>query len=105
MCLGQLQPDAAEQFATPQRKALVNWLTEELQRVVDVRRSTGGQVVLRRLTRYEYNYTMQDLLGVEMDFAKDLPPDSTSADGFQNEGGTLSISPLQFELYLDAARR
>ena len=103
--LGEMPPEEAEQLSDAQRNALVGWLTAELARVVEVRRSTGGQAVLRRLTRYEYNYTMQDLLGVEMDFAKDLPPESTSPDGFQNDGATLGISPLQVELYLAAARR
>ena len=103
--LGEMPPEEAEPLGDQQRSTLVNWLTKELQRVIDVRRSTGGQVVLRRLTRYEYNYTMQDLLGVDMDFAQELPPESTSADGFQNEGATLGISPLQMELYLAAARK
>ena len=35
-----------------------------------VRRSTGGYVTPRRLTRYEYNNTMRDLLGIEMITAK-----------------------------------
>ena len=103
--LGEMPPEEAEPLTEQQRGKLVNWLTDELRRVVEVRRSSGGQAVLRRLTRYEYNYTMQDLLGVSMDFAKDLPPDSTSPDGFQNDGATLSISPLQIELYLAAARK
>ena len=103
--LGEMPPEEANPLTDAERDAVVGWLTRELQRVVEVRRSTGGQTVLRRLTRYEYNYTMQDLLGVEMDFAKDLPPDSKSPDGFQNDGATLGISPLQMELYLAAARK
>ncbi len=102
--LGEMPPAKAEPLTDAQRQKVVAWLTTQMQRVADVRRSTGGQVVLRRLTRYEYNYTVQDLLGVEVDFAQDLPPESTSADGFQNEGATLGVSPLQIELYLAAAR-
>ena len=103
--LGEMPPEDAVPLTEAARSTLVGWLTTELQRVINVRRGNGGQTVLRRLTRYEYNYTMQDLLGVQMDFARDLPPESTSPAGFLNDGATLGISPLQIELYLAAARK
>jgi hypothetical protein len=59
---------------------------------------------MRRLTRYEYNNTLRDLLGVEFDFSGNLPPESVSRDGFQNNGSVLGISPIQVEYYLKAAR-
>jgi hypothetical protein len=37
-------------------------------------RSTGGSKVLRHLTRYEYNNTLRDLLGIDMDFATGVEP-------------------------------
>jgi len=80
------------------------WLTAELRRAEEVARSTGGRVVMRRLTRYEYNNTMRDLLGVDFDFAENLPPESVSRDGFQNNGSVQGISPIQVEYYLKAAR-
>ena len=82
----------------------MRWLTAELRRAEEVARSTGGRVVMRRLTRYEYNNTMRDLLGVDFDFAENLPPESVSRDGFQNNGSVQGISPIQVEYYLKAAR-
>ena len=57
----------------------------------------------RRLTNYEYNYALQDLLGV-VDFSKDLPPEAQSEDGFVNRSDLLYISVNQFEMYHRIAR-
>ena len=34
------------------------------------------------MTRYEYKYAMQDLLGLPHDFSRDLPPETSSEEGF-----------------------
>ena len=102
--LGEMPPRKAKQPTVAERRVLVGWVTVELQRAERAARSTGGRVVMRRLTRYEYNNTLRDLLGVQLDFAENLPPESVSADGFQNNGSVLGISPIQIEYYLKAAR-
>ena len=102
--LGEMPPKKAKQLDAGQRKILVDWLTGELKRASQVRRSTGGRVVMRRLTRYEYNNTLRDLLGLDLEFASDLPPEAPSRDGFRNNGAVLGISPLQVEFYLKTAR-
>ncbi|MEO1996525.1 MAG: DUF1592 domain-containing protein, partial [Planctomycetaceae bacterium] len=102
--LGEMPPKLSRQPAATQRRQLVNGLTTQLRLAERQRRSTGGRVVMRRLTRYEYNITMRELLGINLNFAENLPPESLSPEGFQNNGGTLGISPLQIEYYLQAAR-
>ena len=52
------------------------------------RRSTQGRVVLRRLNRTEYENTVRDLLGVEVNLKEQLPEDS-SADGFDRRTSWL----------------
>ncbi|MEM7392625.1 MAG: DUF1587 domain-containing protein, partial [Verrucomicrobiota bacterium] len=102
---GDMPPEKAAQPKPAERKVLIRWMTEELKRATAVRRSTGGRVVMRRLTRYEYANTMRDLLGIDDDFSKSLPPESASPDGFKNNGATLGMSPLQIEHYLEMARK
>ena len=102
--LGEMPPEDAEPLTAAQRKTLTGWLTKRLQAAAAARRSTGGQGVMRRLTRYEYANTMRDLLGVEMDFARDLPPEPASVDGFRNNGRSLGMSAEQLEMYLGIAR-
>lgn len=101
---GEMPPADEPQLSQEQRRALTDWISSELQRLKESRRSTGGRVVMRRLNRAQYQNTMTTLLGVDLDFTKNLPPDSLSTDGFQNNGAALQMSALQLEYYLKAAR-
>ena len=60
---------------------------------------------MRRLNRREYQNTMYDLLGLEMDYTRDLPPDAVSPDGYRNNGQSLRLSAIQLEYYSETARR
>ncbi|MEK6237743.1 MAG: DUF1587 domain-containing protein, partial [Planctomycetales bacterium] len=92
---GDMPIEEAPQPTAQERDAILDWLTDELKRAAELRRSTGGRVTLRRLTRQEYNNTMRDLLGVEMNYIRDLPPDSKGLDGYKNNGRFLGMSELQ----------
>ncbi|MBN8418341.1 MAG: DUF1592 domain-containing protein [Verrucomicrobia bacterium] len=58
--------------------------------------------VLRRLNRKEYQNTINDLLGVEVN-VMDLLPEDGRAKGFDNIGEALSISGIQMLRYMEAA--
>ena len=64
--------------------------------------ASHGRVVLRRLNRTEYQNTVRDLLGIDVDLKELLPLDS-SAGGFDNVGEALHISSFLMDRYLDAA--
>ncbi len=61
-----------------------------------------GPAPLRRLSNAEYENTVRDLFGLAFDARERFPSDSAGA-GFDNDGGALSVSPLLFEHYVDAA--
>lgn len=103
--LGEMPPTKADQPTPAERRILADWMTGELQRAAEAKRFADGRVTMRRLTRYEYRNTLRDLLGVDRDFSKELPPEPLSPDGFLNNGATLEMSPTQIETYLTAARR
>lgn len=102
--IGEMPPQDAENIPTSERRRLVSWIRDNLSAIEDQNRP-GGQTVVRRLTRYEYNNTLRDLTGIELDYSADLPPDSSSPNGFKNNGSTLGISAIQLEYYVRAARR
>jgi len=102
---GEMPPEDEKQLSAKQREALTGWVSASIKKAIEAQRETSGRVVLRRLNRVEYQNTMYDLLGLEMDYARDLPPDAISASGFRNEGLALRMSAIQFEYYLDTARR
>ena len=103
--LGEMPPEDEAQLSTEERRQLVSWLTEQLRLAARARKGSGGQVVMRRLNRAEYQYTMSDLLGIKMDYSQELPVDARSADGFRNNGASLETSALQIENYLKVARK
>ena len=68
----------------------------------------GPRTPLRRLTRLEYAYTIQDLLGVDeavgLDVSQGLPAEADSG-GFDTVAANQSMSPLHVRAYLEAADR
>jgi uncharacterized protein DUF1592/uncharacterized protein DUF1588/uncharacterized protein DUF1585/uncharacterized protein DUF1587/uncharacterized protein DUF1595 len=57
---------------------------------------------LHRVNRVEYTNVIRDLLALEIDAAKFLPPDD-STRGFDNIAAALGLSPALLEAYLSAA--
>jgi hypothetical protein len=63
-----------------------------------------GRVTLRRLNKAEYNNTIRDLTGLELQLSEDFPSDDVG-NGFDNIGDVLSIPPILLEKYLGAAEQ
>ena len=86
------------------RANLIEWLGHTLENVdVDRIPRDPGFLPPRRLNRHEYNYTVQDLFGIDARPADVLPADQVIGDAFDNNAATLSIEPLWFERALTAA--
>jgi mono/diheme cytochrome c family protein len=95
---GEMPPKGKPRPTEKEIAALVGWVGEH----VEAARAAQGRVVLRRLNRIEYENTIHDLLGVEIDLRDTLPPD-TSANGFDNVSEALHTSSFLMERYLEAA--
>ncbi|HRK22058.1 MAG TPA: DUF1592 domain-containing protein [Fimbriimonadaceae bacterium] len=63
-----------------------------------------GRVTMRRLNRAEYDNTLRDLLKIDFKPSVDFPNDDVGY-GFDNIGDVLTLSPLLFEKYLNAAEK
>ncbi|HWE03509.1 MAG TPA: DUF1592 domain-containing protein [Tepidisphaeraceae bacterium] len=61
-----------------------------------------GHVTVRRLNRTEYDNTIRDLVGVDVQASENFPSDDVG-QGFDNIGDVLSLSPVLMERYLTAA--
>ncbi len=64
-----------------------------------------GNVMSRRLTRREYNYTIRDLIGLDLQPANDFPAEGAGGEGFDTVGDALFTNPILMEKYLAAADR
>ena len=83
----------------PIARTIVDWLSEEMSKASLVRRNRSEHSSFRRMTKYEYNYALQDLLGLPYPIANSLPPETASEDGFKNSSDLLQMSAMQFEAY------
>lgn len=84
-------------LADAERGLLVEWIGAELEKAYQVRRNSQDYSSFRRMTRYEYNYALQDLLSFPFDMVQRLPPEANSEDGFKNRSEMLQMSAMQFE--------
>ncbi|MDA0375638.1 MAG: DUF1592 domain-containing protein, partial [Planctomycetota bacterium] len=101
---GEMPPKDEPQLGDAERRAVQDWIAASLEEAAAARR---GEVrtVLRRLNKRQYTNTLQDLLGLGVDFGRVLPDDGKSAKGFSNDGEVLQASPLHLETYQAIARK
>lgn len=97
---GDMPPKDEPQLAGADRELITGWIVQEMRRAALTRNPVTH---FRRLTRREYERTMQDLLGLGIEFGSRLPEDGRSKEGFRNDGDALRMSPLQYEMYLQIA--
>jgi mono/diheme cytochrome c family protein len=100
--LGEMPPEDAKQPKQAEVEQVTEWIQSELTRAASVLKGTGGEVVLRRLNRAEYQNTIADLFDVHGDFTAGFP-DDTLDHGFDNNGAALMLSAAQVQEYMKAA--
>ena len=107
----EMPPPEAKQMAYGERQRLMKWLRDLPEPELDCMELASdrtqsfyrGYVMSRRLTRHEYNNSVRDLFGLEVQLGDALPSDGAGGEGFDTNGSTLFVSPLAVEAYLGAA--
>ena len=93
---GEMPPKSQPRPDAFDARELVRWINAELAR-------TARPVpAIRRLNRSEYEHTVHDLLRIDTPLAGLLPEDN-GVQGFDNVAGSLGISSILMERYLEAA--
>lgn len=100
----EMPPKVEDQPSDEERQLLTDWVEQALRSVDCSQQNEPGRVTVRRLNRVEYQNTMRDLLGLQIDAARDLPADP-AGNGFDNQGDTLFMPPVLMEKYLDTTKR
>lgn len=95
---GKPQPDAA------QTAVIQTWIRDFLEAEARTQAGDPGRTILRRLGNAEYNNTVRDLTGVDLQPAREFPADGAAGEGFLNAGEALSMSPALLEKHMAAAR-
>src|ERR1051326_3664062 len=102
---GQMPPAKMPQPPPALRKQVVDWIQEVTRREALKHAGDPGPVLTRRLSNAEYNNTIRDLTGVDIQPAREFPVDPANTEGFDNSGESLVMSPSLFNKYLQAARQ
>ena len=100
---GEMPPEKKKQ---PTNDEKANFLDDLAATMVDARKvlsDSGGKITMRRLNRREYQNTIREALGVEVD-VKDLPQDG-GGGSYDTSGSSQFISSDQFEKYLEIGRK
>ncbi|MBM82850.1 MAG: hypothetical protein CMJ78_19995 [Planctomycetaceae bacterium] len=92
-------------LADTDRGRIVDWLSTELNKASIVRRDSSQRSSFRRMTKYEYSYALQDVLGIKFPPPNNLPSETPSEDGFKNSSELLQMSVMQFETYRELAMK
>lgn len=99
----QMPPADVEQPTSDEIIAVSAAIEKELASFDCTAEKHPGRVTVRRLNRAEYDNTIRDLTGLDLQLANDFPSDDVG-NGFDNIGDVLTIPPILMEKYLSAAR-
>src|SRR5215831_9367679 len=101
---GQMPPKQLKQPPDATRRAVIDWIQSVRSHEAKKNAGDPGPVLARRLSNSEYNYTIRDLTGVDMQPTREFPVDPANPAGFDNSGESLAMSPSLLNKYLQAAR-
>ncbi len=98
---GMMPPAGAKRPDAASLAALTSALESRMDEHASINPNPGWRP-FQRLNRAEYTRAVKELLGIDVDIAAFLPPDTLSA-GFDNVADVQGLSPTVLEGYLRAA--
>ena len=98
-----MPPDGEPRPSDKERVAVVRWIELALRDAVNAR--PAQTPLARRLTNFEYENIVRDLLGFELKLIDDLPKDPVKPYHFNNTAEFMQMEPEQIDRYLECARR
>jgi hypothetical protein len=106
MLENQEMPPEDEDLQPPDevREGVLKWIQSLKREEAQKNAGDPGMVLARRLSNAEYNYTIRDLTGVDLQPTREFPIDPANEEGFDNTGESLTLSPALLKKYLQAAR-
>jgi cytochrome c5 len=100
---GAMPPKEKLRPSAQEAKALTDWINGRVA-AETARNAVQGRALMRRLNGIEYENTVRDLLGVDVELTDLLPVDS-AAGGFDTSAETLHVSSHLLDNYMMAADR
>ena len=88
-----MPPAALPQPSPEARQQIVDWIDAALKHEAAKNAGDPGIVLARRLSNAEYNYTVRDLTGVDIQPAKEFPVDPANPGGLRQLRANRSTCP------------
>ena len=101
LSLGEMPPRGMPRPPKEQIADFTHWLATSLDSDAAAH-PNPGRATVRRMNRTEYANAVRDLLGLNVDFSKEMPPDDTGY-GFDNIADVLTVSPTLMDRYITVA--
>ena len=102
---GKMPPPGARPLPPEVRRRMAALLHRDIEEFDYSTIDDPGFESLRRLTHTEYDNTVRDLFGVELNVTDRFPDELTGSSGFENSSNTLFLQPALMERYIAAAER
>ena len=99
-------PAQKHQPSEQERELFAMWYERALEERVTPESSRASNARLRQLTPFEYDNTVRDLTGLDLDLSRLTQPGGVASDGgFANRGHEMQLSPTKLARYMKAADR
>ena len=103
---GEMPPEEeAERPDAAKVGAVTKWIETGLRKVVAQGGETSVAPQARRLTNFEYENTIRDLIGFRLKLTDNLPKDPEKPYHFNNTAEFMLLGPEQVDRYLENARK
>lgn len=103
--VGEMPPATEPQPKAADVKAVTKWIESGMRDYVTKANAEHAEPNTRRLTNIEYQNTLNDLLGFELDVIEDLPRDPVKPYEFNNTAELMRMGPEQVDRFLEVSRR
>ena len=103
---GEMPPE--EEKSRPAKAevaAVTQWIEAELRKAVAQAKEVAVAPQARRLTNFEYENTIRDLIGFRLKLTDNLPKDPEKPYHFNNTAEFMLLGPEQVDRYLENARK
>ena len=101
---GEMPPEDEPQPTDAEREQVAAWIESGMRDYVTHASKEAPEPTARRLTNVEYQNTMNDLLGFELNLIQNLPEDPVKPYHFNNTAHFMLIGPEQMDRYKENAR-
>jgi len=103
---GEMPPEDEKQHpSAKETQEVTGWIENRLKDAITSHTKKEKQPLARRLSNFEYENTIRDLIGFRLDLNDNLPDDPQKPYRFNNTAEFMLLGPEQMDRYLENARQ